>query len=54
VWLDLAQDYDEIDGDPHTVWGMAQGITRLSQQTPHADVRDRLDRTAGKVLKIAF
>ena len=52
--FDLAQAHDAIDGDPHTAWGMAQGITRLSQQTPHADVRDRLDRTAGKVLKIAF
>lgn len=44
----------EVDGDPYTAWGYAQGITRLSQTTKNADSRVELDRAAGKVLKIAF
>lgn len=52
--FDLAEEYHHIDGDPHTPWGMAQGITRLSQKTPFADERARLDRGAGKVLQISF
>ena len=43
-----------IDGSPRTAWGMAQGLTRISQETPYADTRTELDRAAGKVLAIAF
>lgn len=42
------------DGDPLTVWGFAQGLTRYSQTVPYANVRHELDRAAAKVLKIAF
>ena len=42
------------DGSPRSVWGFSQGITRISQQSPYADERTRLDRSAGKVLQIAF
>lgn len=42
------------DGDPRTVWGFAQGVTRYSQTLPHADKRNDIDRAAGKILKIAF
>lgn len=42
------------DGDPRTVWGFAQGITRYSQTIPYADKRHDIDRAAGRVLKIAF
>lgn len=42
------------DGDPNTVWGMAQGITRYSQLTEHADKRTELDRAAGRLLEFAF
>jgi hypothetical protein len=52
--FDLAGDHTRIDGDPLTYWGMAQGISRLSQQTSFLDERTRLDRCAGKVLKIVF
>ncbi len=56
--LEVAFDYAELnsatDGDPHSVWGMVQGITRLSQETPFADVRTKLDRAAGKVMRIRF
>jgi hypothetical protein len=44
----------EQDGDPLTVWGMTQGLTRYSQQTPYADERLIVDRAAGKLLDIEF
>jgi hypothetical protein len=50
--------YDAVvvdqDGDPRTVWGYAQGVTRYSQSLPYADKRNEIDRAAGRVLKIAF
>lgn len=52
--LALTHPADSAGAAPNTPWGMAQGLTRLSQQTPHADKRDRLDRAAGKVLKMRF
>ena len=52
--FDIAEVIADIDGDPLTAWGMAQGLTRLSQRTPFADERAQLDRVAGKVLRIAF
>lgn len=42
------------DGDPRSVWGMVQGLTRHSQTIPYADKRNDLDRAAGKVLAINF
>lgn len=50
----LAAVQPEIDGDPTTVWGFAQGVTRLSQQEANADRRVALDRAAGKILEVAF
>lgn len=44
----------EVDGDPYTAWGFAQGITRFSQTKAHADDRVALDRAAGKVIEMAF
>lgn len=44
----------DVDGDPRTVWGLAQGLTRASQSTSYADERDRLDRAAGKVVELSF
>jgi hypothetical protein len=40
------------DGNPRTAWGLAQGITRISQAIPFADKRNELDRAASKVLDI--
>lgn len=51
---DLAERNADIDGDPRTAWGFAQGLTRLSQQTPYMDERVRLDRAASKVVEFAF
>jgi len=42
------------DGDPRTVWGFAQGMTRHSQTIPFADQRTQLDRVAGKIIEMAF
>lgn len=54
----LEASYDAVvpeqDGDPRTVWGMVQGITRHSQTIKYADKRQELDRAAQRVLKIAF
>jgi hypothetical protein len=44
----------EVDGDPLTAWGYAQGITRMSQLERNADKRVALDRAAGKILEVAF
>jgi len=44
----------EQDGDPKTVWGIVQGLTRHSQTIPYAGERQKLDRAAANVLKIAF
>jgi hypothetical protein len=54
----LTAGYDAVvqdeDGDPRSVWGMVNGLTRASQATPYADQRTELDRAAGKVMSIAF
>ena len=54
----LAASYDAVvpaeDGDARSVWGMAQGITRVSQATAFADERTAMDRAAGKLLDFAF
>ena len=41
-----AVDQDQ-DGDPRSVWGLVQGITRHSQTVPYADERTRLDQPLG-------
>jgi hypothetical protein len=51
--LDTAQQYADIDGDPFTVWGYVNGLTRLSQSNDYTDQRTFLDRTASSVLAIA-
>lgn len=53
----LADAYEAVvveqDGDPMTQWGLAQGITRLSQG-PFADERHEMDRAAGRLLAVSF
>lgn len=39
---------------PDSVWGMVQGITRLSQDCVYAGERKIVDAAAGKVLNMAF
>lgn len=49
---DLVQ--PDNDGNPCSAWGIAQGVTRLSQLSPYADARTVLDRAASKILDLAF
>ncbi len=41
-------------GRPNTPWGIAQGLTVVSQEKAYASDRVDLDRAAGKVLEMAF
>lgn len=54
----LASSYDAVvpeeDGDPRSVWGFAQGVTRASQDTQYADARQDMDRAAGRLLSLDF
>lgn len=47
---DMAEEFESVHGNPRSVWGMVQGVTRLSQATPYADARAKLDMAAGKIL----
>lgn len=50
----VEQEQETAAGSPKTVWGITQGITRLSQEERFADRRAEIDRAAGKVLEMAF
>jgi len=47
---DMADAYESVHGNPRSVWGMVQGVTRLSQDTTFGDSRATLDMAAGKIL----
>ena len=54
----LGAAYDLVDasatyGSPRSAWGMANGLTALSQQTAYTDDRMSLDRAAGRLLTVA-
>ncbi|MGH9162629.1 MAG: hypothetical protein ACRD2X_21890 [Vicinamibacteraceae bacterium] len=46
-------DRHEIQTNPRSVWGLVQGVTRLSQQASHQDARYELDRLAAGLLRAA-
>lgn len=48
--FDAAEAHAHIDGPPTTVWSLAQGLTRISQQTDYADLRAELDGVAGRLI----
>ena len=48
--IDIAEMYEDVHGNPRSLWGFVQGVTRLSQQTAFTDKRNRLDMAAGKIL----
>lgn len=50
---ELATMHEDTDGNPNTAWGLAQGLTRLSQRTSYTDERVALDTAAGEVLALA-
>ena len=41
---------EQYEPNPRSVWGYAQGLTRLSQRTPWQDGRFALDRAAGRLI----
>ena len=41
-------------GDPRSVWAVGNGLTEVSQRETHADDRAQIDRSAGKVFRMAF
>lgn len=46
------QEQTPVDGsNPRTPWGIAQGLTRVSQASSYADQRAVIDKAAGKVLE---
>jgi hypothetical protein len=42
------------DIDPRSAWGMAQGLTALAREEQFTDKRAALERSAGKILQMAF
>jgi len=42
------------NASPRSAYGMANGLTAISQETQYADERMSLDRAAGKLLSMAF
>ena len=51
---DLAVEHEVTDGNPRSAWGFAQGMTRFSQTIPYTDERVKVDRTAARVVAMAF
>lgn len=52
--FDAAEKHADWYGDPRTAWGLTGGITEVSQARAYTNVRNDLDRAAGKVLDMAF
>ena len=50
---DTAEKFADTHGDPRTAWGLASGLTRLSQDTDFANSRVTLDLAAGNILREA-
>jgi hypothetical protein len=46
----LALENETTDGNPHSTWGIVQGITRASQETAYGDERVKIDNAAAKLL----
>ena len=51
---DIAVQREDWYGNPHSAFGMANGLTEFSQTVPFADERTAIDRAAGKVLALAW
>lgn len=45
------EEHSDTDGDPRSLWGMVQGITRVSQQAEFAQQRQRIDAVAGQLMQ---
>ncbi|MFC1586476.1 DUF932 domain-containing protein [Fibrobacterota bacterium] len=42
----------EIDGSPRSVYGLMNGLTRLSQKSGYSDKRFEIDKAAGQLMKL--
>jgi hypothetical protein len=51
--LEEAVIFEEIDGNPWSAWGLAQGVSRISQREDHASVRVNLEKATQKILALA-
>lgn len=51
--LDLAEEFRDMNGNPHSVYGLFDGMTRLSQTFKYVEDREALDMAAGKILSLA-
>lgn len=49
-----AEEHADWYGDPRSVWGIVNGITEVSRDMAFADKRVEVERSAGKVLTLAF
>jgi hypothetical protein len=50
----VASQFEDVDGDPRSAWGIAQGMTRAAQSQDTAASRTRWDRTAGRILEMVL
>ncbi len=50
--FELCQKLDGDRVDPHSLWGIITGYTRLSQEAQCADRRVHLDETAGRLMQL--
>jgi hypothetical protein len=53
----LSAGYDEAEkteDNPRSVWGMINGLTRISQDTPFTDLRVDADEAAAKLMAVKF
>lgn len=48
-----AKQQDAVHGDPNTAWGLANGMTQVSQRVTYGDSRSRIDKAAGALLVAA-
>jgi hypothetical protein len=51
---DTAVDHEDWYGNPRTLWANIAGLTQASQKTEYADDRAVIDRSAGKLMMMAF
>jgi len=51
---DMAETHSEWYGDPRTMWGFTGGLTQVARDLPIAADRIALERSAGKLMSVAF
>jgi len=54
AYLLVQTQHQDEDGAPNTPWGMVNGLTRLSQESPYADERTKLETAVGRLMMVNF